>query len=128
MPECFCPDSWIPNLVNAGLLLRSKSASSSFIPDDNSILAFFILMVRFILFYTQGKVHPFKIYTQCKVHPFLYSRKSSSFFILKEKFIFFYTVNSLYITQVLNSANQPFCIKSGEYRIANPNFFYHGLI
>lgn len=35
---------WIPNLVNAGLLLRSKSAASSFIPDDNSILAFFILM------------------------------------------------------------------------------------
>ncbi|XP_062595608.1 uncharacterized protein LOC134256951 [Saccostrea cucullata] len=35
---------WIPNLVNAVLLLRSKAAATSFIPDDKSILAFFILM------------------------------------------------------------------------------------
>lgn len=76
MPVCFCPDSWIPNLVNAGLLLRSKSAASSFIPDDNSILAFFILMVRFILLYTFGKVHP-SLYTYYrKIYTWLISQSN----------------------------------------------------
>nr|XP_022344448.1 uncharacterized protein LOC111137311 isoform X1 [Crassostrea virginica] len=35
---------WIPNLVNAGLWLRYESSRTSFIPDEKSILALFILM------------------------------------------------------------------------------------